>query len=698
MRFDAYAPCPCGSGKKVKFCSPRSLDQVAEMLDLLNTRQVPAARRILEKIVAEPDKPECLSMFCSVLDAQIHLAEGELDKAASKLEETIERYPAYGMPHDLIGGLALDTGNYHEALDELKAALACYPPEATVQRLHALFGVGRCHLLLGRPMAAWAAWQQALKIDPSFQPAQSAITEAIIGNELLPAFLRQGARLKSPDELAVFNDERRKRWDQALTKEIDWHVDDLVMAFDFLTQDDPSDLAAWHNLALARAWVGDNVGAIEALEQYVRRESDFDAAASAWDLAEVLRFGADAGDLCDARQFIAVYEIVNLQAVVESLQSSKQLITLSTGPQERPIAFWVDKAPPAPNEPHLLGGPPRRLAQVLLAQTQINLVASSAEALAECRRQLAPILGDAARFVEEVDTPRNPQSLDIEPMLVLVYNEMPEEERRNLWRAEAEDHFESKWIHRPLKALSGLSPIDAAQSPEFKKRLEGVVRYRERNFARYDTGYDFDRLRNKLGLELSGPPVTKPHSLSASNAEQLAKLNPSELSDEELETAYRTANNLDVPVTALRIGRELTRRPALQAKLETVSVFRRLIVDRIENHKLDEARTLLVEAEKVDSVQHDGDHADMFASLRAKLHLAEGKSDDALEVLRKRIDAEPDNLDLLAQGVESLLRADQYKAALELAELGLKRSDEYRKRDFRDQFKEYQAAAKARLR
>ena len=58
-----------------------------------------------------------------------------------------------------------------------------------------------------------------------------------------------------------------------------------------MTQADEQDTAAWYNLGLARAWIGENATAIEALDRFVALETDESAAAEAWTLAEVLRCG-----------------------------------------------------------------------------------------------------------------------------------------------------------------------------------------------------------------------------------------------------------------------------------------------------------------------------------------------------------------------------------------------------------------------
>ena len=54
--------------------------------------------------------------------------------------------------------------------------------------------------------------------------------------------------------------ERRTAWEKALVPT--GYLHDAVAAFKLLTEQDPSDLAAWYNLGLSAAWLGDNNAAV----------------------------------------------------------------------------------------------------------------------------------------------------------------------------------------------------------------------------------------------------------------------------------------------------------------------------------------------------------------------------------------------------------------------------------------------------
>src|SRR5205823_8416812 len=68
-----------------------------------------------------------------------------------------------------------------------------------------------------------------------------------------------------------------------------------------------------------RAWLGDNRGALEALEEYVGREPDETKAANAWAIAEILRLGHGMEEQADYVENSVFYQIREPQALFRVL-------------------------------------------------------------------------------------------------------------------------------------------------------------------------------------------------------------------------------------------------------------------------------------------------------------------------------------------------------------------------------------------
>src|SRR5262249_31062677 len=130
----------------------------------------------------------------------------------------------------------------------------------------------------------------------------------------------------------------------------------------------------------------------------------------------------------------------------------------------------------------------------------------------------------------------------------------PEEMQPKI-RESAESYFEEIWIHRPLKSLGGVSPIDAVGHPTFRKRLLGVLRFVEDCYI--STGpraggaliYDFGRVRRKLGLAAPGeavqPAAAGGPKIDELSVAELAGLDIAQLNATQLDQAFRASLKLD---------------------------------------------------------------------------------------------------------------------------------------------------------
>ncbi|QDU63565.1 hypothetical protein Pan216_44460 [Planctomycetes bacterium Pan216] len=699
MGLDPYAQCPCGTGKKVKWCFAKVDQEVERLVNHVRGRQEDQALRDVEKLACDNDgRPECVHMYASCLHSQVEASFEKIDPAIEIADQTIATYPEYGLPYETRAEIFLSGDVFDEALDGFRDALGHYPPEATDHLLRCHLKIGTCHNFQGRPLAAWASWQQALKIQPDNEGALEFIEKFIRSNNLLPKAARTGLMLRSPDELSVFNEERREKWDAALKLDRDANLDELATTYAFLAEDDKFDRAAWYNLALVRAWLGRNLEAIEALDHYASLETDRELAADAWHLGEILRVGAGAEEVSDNIHHVVTYRVPEPEAFFELLQKVKCTVVVKS-PEGHHSLHWMDReVDQEPSDVPLVGGPPKQLAQVFIIPGEVHIVATTESNLRRVRDQFEEALFDTVHYAEELTRPGSLQTLDAEPFLIFhETSSSPEEQRKRAFES-VKHYFEVDWIHRPLKALGGLSPIDAAASEKLHAKLEGVIRFRERNYERYEVGYSFDRLRNKLGLPSD---ITldeeNPEDVSALSAKQLADLVPAELSDEDLQGAYRTANSLDSPQMALIFAEEMVARESLAAKAETVPLFRRLITDRLERSRPDEAAAFALRGQEADEEHHGGNNKVDFLALRARIAVANDNEKEASELLKQVVDAEPDNFDRLSSEIEHLLSRGANQAAHDLAELGIEKADASGRKDFKEQFREYLSAASSAL-
>ena len=60
MAFDSYSICPCGTGKKIKFCCPELLGELEQLDRLVEGDQTEAALEQVIRLLEKHPKKACL--------------------------------------------------------------------------------------------------------------------------------------------------------------------------------------------------------------------------------------------------------------------------------------------------------------------------------------------------------------------------------------------------------------------------------------------------------------------------------------------------------------------------------------------------------------------------------------------------------------------------------------------------------------
>jgi tetratricopeptide (TPR) repeat protein len=698
VALDPYQSCPCGSGKKLKWCSPRVIEEADKALALVSGGQIEAGLHQFDRLVKAHPEPSCLNMYLQTQRAICQArANPELDILA-ELARIAGEADEYALPHVLAAEVYAQNSAWEEVVEAGRKGLARCPTEAADVRVELLTVLAAAFDACHMPIAGWAAGMQGKKLKPSAE-AFDQVVNAIQANPLLPNFIRHGLRFQSPDELEIFNEDRRTAWDKATAGERHWRLEEVERAFRELVADDSRDAAAWYNLGVARAWLGDNAGAVEAFERRLKLEVDDEEAAKIAEIMLVLQWATTMEDSSDFSLRQASYHI-DLRAFADRTKEFKRLARVK-GPQPGVELFFVlDQDVGQQVDPMLVGPTPSSIAMLLVTPQACALRSTLPEWYAEAKELLERQFADAIQLEEETVVVAPPEVWLHELVGIVVPRggESPDAARERRVAA----YFEEAWINKPLRMLENTSPIDASASKTLRRRLEAVVRDLERRMKAFDVGYNFDRVRNKLGLMSLIPEGTRkedtPLDVSAFSAAQLADLDASKIDDDALLTAYRSANGMDLPTTALKFAAEMSARPSVAAKVEMVPVFRRLVLDRLERRKNAEAVTLVDAALHYDAEHYGGRNAAEILTLKARCLSAEGKKKEAADAYRELLKSHPKEIRSAAEAVEGAMRDGDWRLAKELAEVGLARAQETRQRDFQEQFREYLQEATARAR
>src|SRR5262249_50378289 len=161
--LDPYAPCPCGSGKKFKWCCQPIHVEIDKAFQQDAEGQHEAALRIMDEVVAQnPANPEAWGRR-----AQLLYENDQVDEAESSLQKALDINANYPFGQLLRGLFRKYEGEIAGALMLFRKAAELYDPEAkdTLAQVYSL--IGECEMQLHRPLAVRAAFQTANRLHPS---------------------------------------------------------------------------------------------------------------------------------------------------------------------------------------------------------------------------------------------------------------------------------------------------------------------------------------------------------------------------------------------------------------------------------------------------------------------------------------------------------------------------------------------------
>src|SRR5262245_46002578 len=149
MPLDLYASCPCGSGKKFKWCCQPIQTDIERAYRQESEGQHETALKIMSEVVARnPANPEALGR-------QAHLLYQ--NRRGKEAEEALQRAfainPNYPFGHFLRGLFRFEEGEYTGALLCFRKAADAYDPQAaeTLCQLYAM--IADSELKLQHPVA-----------------------------------------------------------------------------------------------------------------------------------------------------------------------------------------------------------------------------------------------------------------------------------------------------------------------------------------------------------------------------------------------------------------------------------------------------------------------------------------------------------------------------------------------------------------
>lgn len=696
MALDLYASCPCGSGKKFKWCCQPIHVEIDKAFRQEADGQHDAALRTMQDVAEQhPDNPEAWGRL-----SQLLYRNEKVEEAEAALQKAYAIHPGYAFGHLLQGMFRQSEGELVGALLLFRKAVELYHQDShdNLAQLHVM--IFECEMKMEKPVAARAALEQALRLAPAEEQLQKGMEEIFGAGSRLPEAARRAYSFKSP--AASLSANQRGRWDQALASARPGKLGDVERIFAQLSEDAPDNAAAWYNLGLARAWQGNNAGALEALDRYVTLESDEEQAGAAWTLAEVLRFAVDMASQASLHTYSVIYRIQDPEPINQCLQfwgGQRRLLVLQQPKEDEPIfsALVLEQTTSLTANP--ADAPlPRLGAYLVIVSDRIRLWHTSKERLERTRTELEEKAGNAV--VRENMGQGSAGFGDVlAEALVFPVGIADQATAEKRVREQMQQYFEDKWIHVPQPALAGVPAVDAAGSPVLRKKLRGLIQFVEECAAMNTTPYDFNRLRRKLGLlaadgSAAAPVAAAGPDIGALSSAELAGLAPESLSDDQAELAFQSALKLDAQELAGRFAENLLARPTNPERPDRFTPGMHLVQLALKEGKTDRALECVDAGEKADCEHNQGRRRNDWELKRAQIHARRGEADRAQELFASLIERAPGELRYRGSAAEAMLSARKGPQALQFAEAGLAKAREQNNRDSEQYFLELAAAAR----
>lgn len=557
MSLDAYSPCPCGSGKKLKFCCAGVAGEIEKIERLLEGRQRTRAVQALDALLRKhPDNPWAVTAKAEVL-----IDEGAPDAAAELLEPFVESHGDHHYALALFALASFSADGFELAKPVIHRAFQRCLRDYPGMLADLALGIASAMLSSGRSLAARAHLVLSLRLAPDDLKSQIFMRLMDFdGNPRVPFPLRSvhdlvdvpGAGEKDSDAHKAVLLSQLGCWRPA------------ARLFAKLAEANPEDASVWYNAGLCRAWDGDEALAAEALHAAAKLQQDFETAVEWETVAQLLDHNTTQDRIRIASRRYQTDSVTKLLLVLDEderlsreplpppeaassaiyyllddpgkLQQSPDDVTLDSVANivaqvtvfEAPEADEVDDEEDAVPHVYLTGNEgPAFESAVAMFEEAVNAAGVSLELDEDeedpgfrpsLPRELAPLMWQW-QFPDKTPIRRK---RDVE---------------REMWDRVAS----TIWPDEPQAALDGKSPRQAAAEPGLRVALRAAINVLDAYCDRDHFSLDVGAVAGALNIEPPPEFTLNGQSLNQVTSLELRRIDPAKLDDEQLATMLRRA-------------------------------------------------------------------------------------------------------------------------------------------------------------
>ena len=657
MAFDVYSPCPCGSGKKLKFCCQPLAGEMDKAQTFFENKQYRNALLTLEGLSgAHPGNAWLLT-----LEASIYLEMGKTAEANAVLRKLIDAHPNHLLG---IGLFALTELALHSR--ELKVARpAIYRAFQRCPRAYPdlVFSLATTLAQLMEIRQRWMTCRAHLTLALKFSPdddRQDSFYRMLEfdGDTDIPYLFRGVHQLAVWEGDGDEDEEIAQQTSKGQRLSAHGCFGPAARVYERLADQFPDNPVFWQNAGLCRAWEGEESTAAEALHRAAELHTDFETAVEVEALAQLLDRNNATGD--NRVDSVTVqYHVPSVAKLLTILDDQERCIRQPI-PQadsedvddvNRPVAEYdiLDRSPDGlVTEEISPGDLPLILGKLLVfeppdAQSAlVSITGWEGDHLNEAVSLFEAATGDQATR-NETDKPNTLLGVCREAIAEGLSWHFPEKTpfalRRKLLIERWEDFANNRWPDLPLMGLDGRTPREAAGEETLRVRLAAAVAVLDVDAVIERMYLDLSGVYEQLGLaEPQLLAVDEQTPLNALSVMQLLRLPISQLSDSQLKDVFRRAMLIQHPRLLDTVTQDVVSRPALMDDLgpEASKVYQTLAILARDRGRHTEALEWF--RQQTDFVKSDDDtfETSLMCELRELTLRLEDPSDPELKPLIQR--------------------------------------------------------------
>jgi hypothetical protein len=586
MSVDIYGPCPCGSGKKFKFCCSAIADEMDRIARLMDGNQPRVALQQLEIL----DRKHPRNAWIGTTRSMLLLDLDEAPAARDVLKQVLETYPDNELAIVLYAVAMVRTEGQDGAKKAIHRAFqrsAKKVPSmvsdlaASVAAMHAQ----RAHLMAAREHMALALrlapedrrqelFVQLLEIDGADE-----IPYPMRGSHLLPV-------LTGSDE---FQKEVRKAQKYAAVG--CWSI--AADVFSTLANAQPDRAELWHSTGLCRVWDGDEKSGAESLHRAARHYADLGIAVECETLAQILDEKTTLDVIEECVYTAQIDSVSRLLSALDGKPRIQRLNVPAAGENEvQPVAAYVilnqefvetDSAQlTVENIPRVLGKVVVHDANLAAnVRAFLMLAGLRGPKLDDAKSILTAASGELIEWVAEGTQPQVVGMIPAESEILehhwYLPAKLPLVHRRELFNKFWSTIVNEKWPLQPLRALEGKTPEQAASDPSLKIPLLAAIHVLDASAQRRERGLGLKTLWSRLNLTPLPPLQVAPEtSLGGLSIMQLHRLPIEQLNDQQLVTVVNRSMLIRHDETLYEVLKAAVDRPSCAIHLDLPRVFRLL--------------------------------------------------------------------------------------------------------------------------